>query len=223
MYNVLESARTQEVAFAGDGVALAGQIDYPAVRPPADGYPLLFVLHHAGYDTREAYRHYIDVGHECGYAVFTWDKRGTGRSGACGRGSTTRDALNAYHAALSQPLINRARAIILAVGAGTTLLGAAFKQFAHVQRPAGVLLAGNMLDAQAILAVDAPLQIIVGAQDWTPWQLFGKAAAKAHNQMYTHGAAYYVADHADRALMDTRTDIFCHLAGDVIRAWLNQR
>ena len=222
----LETAHTEEVKFAGDGVALAGQIDYPKAPRPHNGYPVIFVLHHAGYNTREAYAHYSDIGRACGYAVFTWDKRGTGRSGASGKGSTTHDALNAYHAALSLEAVNPQRAIVVAVGAGTTLLGAAFNDFAQIQRPAGVVLAGNMLDPEAVLAIDAPVQIIVGENDWTPWQLFGKAAAKAHNAHYAkHGAAFFLAEYTDRTMMDVRASAprFNEMVGHTIYEWLKHR
>jgi uncharacterized protein len=224
MFNAtLETAHTEEVRFAGDGVALAGQIDFPDTSRPVEGYPLIFVLHHAGYNTREAYAPYSEIGRTCGYAVFTWDKRGTGRSGASGKGSTTRDALHAYHAAVSHHDINPQRIIIVAVGAGTTLLGAAFNEFAHLQRPAGVILAGNMLDPQAVLAINAPVQIIVGENDWTPWQLFGKAAAKAHNAAYPHGAAFYLAECADRTMTDVRKNTFSEMVGLTVYEWLMQR
>jgi len=226
MHNaILENAHMEEVRFAGDGVALAGQLDFPNTRPPAQGYPLVFVLHHAGYNTREAYAHYSEVGRACGYAVFTWDKRGTGRSGASGKGSTTRDTLHAYHAAVSHESINPERVVIVAVGAGTTMLGAAFDDFAQIQPPAGVVLAGNMLDPQAILAINAPVQIVVGESDWIPWQLFGKAAAKAHNAHYTHGATFYLAENTDRTMMDVRahTPRFSEMVGHTIGEWLKRR
>src|SRR5215212_8223910 len=99
-----------EVIFAGDEVRLAGQIDYPDTPRPQDGYPLLFVLHHACCTSREDYSEYAEIALANGYAVFRWDKRGTGRSGDSGRGSTTQDAVNAYDIALTQPDINRKRA-----------------------------------------------------------------------------------------------------------------
>ena len=40
--------------------------------------------------------HYADVALEAGYAVFRWDKRGTGRSGSGGLGSPIEDAVKAY-------------------------------------------------------------------------------------------------------------------------------
>jgi len=107
--DVLTIGHTIELTFAGDNVRLAGQLDYPDRPKPEQGYPLLFVLHHAGCNARADYGHYARMGLMKGYAVFRWDKRGMGRSGASGRGSTTQDAVNAYEIALSQPGINRRR------------------------------------------------------------------------------------------------------------------
>ena len=64
------------------------------------------MLHHACCNTREDYNDYAEVALANGYAVFRWDKRGTGRSGDSGRGSTTQDAVNAYDIALAQPDVN---------------------------------------------------------------------------------------------------------------------
>ncbi len=117
---VLESTnrpnQVRELVFAGDNVRLAGQMDYPAAPAPVDGFPVIFILHHAGGNTREDYEHYAALGLESGWAVFRWDKRGTGRSGAGGRGSTLKDAVNAYEVALQQPRINPRRAVVLAQG-----------------------------------------------------------------------------------------------------------
>jgi len=224
---VLESVQatqhTKEINFAGDGVLLAGEIDYPPSPPPTGGYPLIFILHHAGGNTREDYAHYAEAGLNCGYAVFRWDKRGTGRSGAGGRGSTTQDAANAYEIALEQPYVNRNRAVILAQASGTKLLGSSFGLFARVQQPYGVILAANMLDERAVLAIDTRLQIIVGDNDWIPWKQYAKAACDAHNAAYKYGASYYVAPYADRVLMDARwypDQVFHEGAKQRIETWL---
>src|SRR5687768_15080584 len=103
---------TRELRFAGDGVLLAGQIDYPLTPRPAAGYPLLFILHHAGCNTRDCYHDYAEMALETGFAVFRWDKRGTGRSGAGGRGSVTQDAVNAYEVAMEQPNVDRHRVVV---------------------------------------------------------------------------------------------------------------
>lgn len=223
-YQTLEGVtvgHTEELVFAGDGVRLAGQIDYPLSSSRKTSFPLMFILHHAGCDAREGYAHFADFGIASGYAVFRWDKRGTGRSGAGGRGSTTQDAVNAYEVALDQPGIDRRRVVILAQDAGTGLIGGAFGLFARAQHPYGVILATNMLDEQAIAAVDTNILIVAGQHDWNPWQKFAKAACDSHSEACSkHLSSYYVAPYANRLLIDTRTDNFHFGAKNTIMDWL---
>lgn len=193
-------ALTRELQFVGDGVHLAGQIDYPVKPVPSNGFPLLFLLHHATYSARADYADYADLALETGYAVFRWDKRGTGRSGAGGRGSTTQDAADAYDVALQQPQVNRRRVIIAALGAGTALLGSAFGLFARLQQPHAVLLIANMLDERAILAVNAPIYIVAGEHDWNAPREYATAAAQAHAVTYPYGAEASIVRDSDRML-----------------------
>ncbi len=218
-----ELSVARELTFAGDEVRLAGQIDYPVTSRTPNGFPLVFVLHHAGGNTRESYQHFAQMALECDYAVFRWDKRGTGRSGASARGSVVQDAVNAYETALLQPGINRKRAFILAIGSGTQMLGNAFGLFARTQLPFATMLVANMLDPEEILAIDSPVQIVVGQNDWNPWQIYAVAASNRHNQQYAHGAAYYVAPNADRMLMlqQNGETQFHEGARKVIQDWLN--
>ncbi|MEO8396376.1 MAG: hypothetical protein ABI700_25510, partial [Chloroflexota bacterium] len=186
-----------EIVFAGDEVRLAGQIDYPDTPRPENGYPLLFVLHHACCNMREDYADYAQIALAQGYAVFRWDKRGTGHSGDSGRGSTTQDAANAYEVAVSQPEINRKRVVILAVGSGSALLGSSFGLFARNQHPYAVLLVANMLDASEILALDTRIKIMMSPEDWNSPEIFGEAAVNAHMQAYRHGASFFLSDGGD--------------------------
>jgi uncharacterized protein len=216
--------QVRELVFAGDEVRLAGQIDYPAAPPPADGFPIIFILHHAGGNTRADYEHYACVGLESGYAVFRWDKRGTGRSGAGGRGSTLQDAVNAYEVALEQPHINHQRIIILAQGEGTLMLSDLFESLREIQRPYAALLVGNLLDQRDILALDTRLKIIIGENDWISWQEYGKKACDSHNARYRYDSTFSVAHHADRMLIDTRhpEQRNIHIgAKHIIKDWLN--
>ncbi len=192
-----------ELVFAGDSVSLSGQIDYPFSPPPSDGYPLIFILHHAGYNSRDWYWPFASLGLDCGYAVFRWDKRGTGRSGASGRGSVTQDAVSAYEVALAQPLIDHNRVVILAEDAGTGMLGNAYGLFARLQKPRGVILLANMLDEDSVLAIDAELCIMMSESDWYPWQKYAQATCEAHRKMYDFGASYYVVPGSvDRKLIE---------------------
>jgi alpha-beta hydrolase superfamily lysophospholipase len=195
--------RTVELVFAGDHVPLSGQIDYPDSSPPPDGFPLIFVLHHAGYNNRDWYGPFAQLGLQCGFAVFRWDKRGTGRSGAGSRGSVTQDAVNAYEIALEQARVNRKQVVILAQDAGTGLLGDAFGLFARIQKPAAAILVSNMLDEKAILAVDTRVCILLSEADWNPWPQYAKAASLAHSKAYPYGADFYVIPgNVDRKLID---------------------
>lgn len=200
-----QAERVREIAFAGDRVRLAGQINYPDTPPPMSGnYPLLFVLHHAGGNTRKDYEHFARAGLQSDFAVFRWDKRGTGRSGAGGRGSTTQDAVLAYETALDQPHIDARQVVILAQNESTIMLGNSFGLFARIQRPAGVILAGNMLNEQSILAIESSIQIINGENDWNQWKQYAHRACEAHNSTYRQGACFYVAPDTGRTLMVER-------------------
>jgi uncharacterized protein len=212
--------RSRELVFAGDNVCLSGQIDYPLSASPHEGFPLLFILHHAGSEDREWYSSFAQIALQCGYAVFRWDKRGTGRSGAGGGGSTTQDAVNAYEIALEQPFIDHYRTVILAQGAGTALLGSSYGLFARIQSPYGVILASNMLDEEAILAIDTRVEIVMGEGDWNPWEKYGEAACESHNHAYRHGASFYFIPNADRKLMDLQDNTLHLEAGGVIKYWL---
>lgn len=218
------AAHPREIIFAGDNVCLAGQMDYPKT-PPVNGthYPLLVVLHHAGGNTRADYRHYAQVALECGYAVFRWDKRGTGSSGASGLGSALKDAVAAYTIALKQPYIDLAQAVILAQGEGTLLLSEGFAEFEAVQPLFGTLLIGNMLDEREVLSIRTRIQILLGAKDWLNWQVYGQAASDSHRRAYSYGAQFTVAHHADRMLLDTRKPgMRFHIgAKQTIKDWLN--
>ncbi|TVR21574.1 MAG: hypothetical protein EA396_07565 [Anaerolineaceae bacterium] len=215
---------TCEIAFAGDGVRLAGQVDYPAGRErrAEANYPLLFILPHASWPDRRAYQNYTRTALNAGYAVFRWDRRGTGASGAAGVGSATQDAVRAYQTALSLSHINPARAVILAQGESTSLLVENFSLFRRVERPAGVLLAANRAAPPAILALDTALYILQGANDWNDPARYAEEAATIHHQTYAHGAKHYIVPDADHDLLRAgRGDQTFHLtAVHKIQDWL---
>lgn len=212
---------TRELIFAGDNVRLAGQIEYPRTNSQNGTFPLLFIIPHACCNTRKTYEHYAELALNSGYAVFRWDKRGTGRSGASGRGSTTQDTVNAYETALDQPKIDNNRVVILAQGEGSSLLGKAFGLFARIARPKAVILVGNMLKPDAITAIDAPIYVMHGSNDWLDAKTFGKEVVDAHNQVYNADANYFVAVNADRLLLtDDGSNKFHVGAKQVMQDWL---
>jgi hypothetical protein len=218
-----QSRYVHTLTFAGDGVCLAAQVDYPRTPPNYSGtYPLLFMLHHAGCHPLEHYAHFAHIGLESGFIVFRWDKRGSGRSGAGGRGSTTQDAVNAYEIALEQQKIDPRRTVIVAPAEGGLMLAESFGLFARIQKPSGVILAGNMLDADHISAIDAPVLVISGENDWMDWRAYGPQAAAAHKVRHEHSANFFLAKGADRGLMVEQNDRlgFHKGARQAIKSWL---
>ena len=142
-----------------------------------------------------------------------------------GRGSNLQALLdasqNAYEIALEQPYVDRKRAVILALGAGTGLLGSSFGLFARAQHPYGTLLVANMLDEQDILALDTRLCVVAGQEDWNTPEKYTEVAAAAHNNAYRHGATAYIAPQADRMLL-TSDETIHDGARKVMRDWLKR-
>ncbi len=203
-YVVLESTQpteaVREIAFAGDGVRLTGQLDYPRTESLTSSIPLVVVLPHAGCNTLDMSWHYADIALDTGYAVFRWDKRGTGRSGAGGRGSATMDAVLAYETAVEQPRIDPNRVIIIAQGDGTRLLVDAYESFSQINRPASVILVGSMIEPEAITTIDTHLHIMQGDSDWNDWKAYARDAIAIHQTAYDYNSSYYVARNANRFL-----------------------
>jgi pimeloyl-ACP methyl ester carboxylesterase len=208
------------VFFAGDRVQLAGQMDYPEILPLEHGYPVIFTIQHATCNSRTGYEHIARVGTEVGCAVFRWDKRGTGSSGAGGGGSVTEDTLAAYRTALVQRMIDPAKLFVIAQNEGTILFGEAYDEFAAIQKPAGVVLLGNMLDEKQILAIKAPVLSIVSKNDWNAWQIYADAAVKAHNKVHRLNSEFYVAPNTNRRLMYENGGSFHREAALTIQNWI---
>ncbi|XWX03286.1 hypothetical protein VZO05_12320 [Aggregatilineales bacterium SYSU G02658] len=213
---------TEYVFFAGDQVQLAGQMDYPALPSPSNGFPLLFIIQHSTCNNRGGYLHYARLGTEAGAAVFRWDKRGTGNSGS-GIGDGLTDALHAYKAALAQPNIDPKRVVILAQNEGSLVLHDLWPKFKALAVPSGVVLVGNMLDERAIVRLDVPVAVVISKNDWNAWQLYAQQATQAHQARYPQWpASYYVAPNTNRRLMYEHGGAFHRGASDYIRQWLEK-
>lgn len=211
---------SEYISFAGDNVRLAGQMDYPNENEPPDGYPLIFVIPHSTSNSRDDYAHITKLGSHIGAAVFRWDKRGTGRSGSGGGGSVTVDTVQAYATAVSQPSIDRSQVIIYAQNEGTLLLGEAYRDFAEIEPPCGVILAGNMLDEERITRVAAPVHIVISKNDWNDWHIYGESASESHADAHEYTPSFYVATNTDRRLMYTGGNTFHKGVNASIKHWL---
>lgn len=189
----------QEVSFQSeDGTRLAGQLDRPPgqVRPP-----LIFIIHHSGAVDRDAYQYLAARLVPAGYAVFRFDKRGTGRSEGTYGCCEDSDALAAYRAAVTQDDIDTQRIFIVAQSIGTRILAERFEEFARIHQPAGVVLLSSLLPGEDILAIKAPLHIIISDSELNLAAL-GEDAVKAHQAAYNYGASYFIAPHTEHTLFD---------------------
>lgn len=216
-----EAEQIQDVIFSGDGVQLAGQINYPTAPTQPGEFPVIFIIQHATCTSRKAYGHLARIAVAHDMAIFLWDKRGTGASGSAGNGSVLVDTLKAYETALSQPGIDRQRAIIVAQNEGSLLLGDAFDDFSTIQPPLGVLLIGNMLDEDAITVIDRPAHIVMSKNDWNAWQTYARDAAAAHSRIGGYPTQYYVAPNTNRRLMYNSGGSFHNGAAHSISEWLD--
>lgn len=212
-------SETHTLYFVGDNVRLAAQMDYPTSPAPEGGYPLLFVVPNATNTTRDGFLHLMRMGTEQGLAVFRWDKRGTGNSGA-GAGSATTDTLKAFETALKQPNIAPNRVVIVAQNEGTSILGKAWQKFIAIQRPLGVILLGNMLDEQEVIGIDTPLHIVMSKNDWNAWQTYAENASRSHQRKHGYKASFYVAPNTNRHLMYVNGGSFHRGAHDSMKEWI---
>jgi pimeloyl-ACP methyl ester carboxylesterase len=191
----------RQVRFVSEGVTLAGELDLPTGDAPA---PLVFVIHHSGPVTRDAYGYLAELLLEEGYAVFRFDKRGTGASEGTYGCCESEDALAAYRAATAQDGFDPSNVFIVAQSIGTQHLAERFEQYVQVHRPRGVVLLSNLLDASSIDAIAAPIYIIVSDSE-ANLDAIGPAAAEAHRNAYSFGASYYIAEGTEHNLFDIST------------------
>jgi pimeloyl-ACP methyl ester carboxylesterase len=194
------AAERREVRFVSGDVELAGELDLPMGSGP---HPLVFIIHHSGPVPRDAYGYLAEILLRAGYAVFRFDKRGTGASGGVYGCCERDDALAAYRAAVAQAGIDRCRVFIVAQSIGTQHLAMRFEEYAQVQSPRGVALLSSLLHASDIVRIAAPIIIIV-ADSEPDLNAIGPEAAAAHNARFPASATLYVADGAEHTLFDIR-------------------
>jgi len=194
------AAERREVRFVSGDVELVGELDLPMGSGP---HPLVFIIHHSGPVPRDAYGYLAEILLRSGYAVFRFDKRGTGASGGVYGCCESDDALAAYRAAVAQPGVDRCRVFIAAQSIGTQHLAMRFEEYAQVQSPRGVALLSNLLRANDIVRIDAPLMVIV-ADSEPELNAIGPEAVAAHNARYAAGSTLYIADGAEHTLFDIR-------------------
>ncbi len=190
----------REVRFAAGDAELAGELDLPRGTGP---HPLVVIIHHSGPVPRDSYGYLAEILVRAGYAVFRFDKRGTGASGGTYGCCESDDALAAYRAAVAQPGIDSCTVFIVAQSIGTQYLAEQYQAYAAVRSPRGVALLSSLLHADAILRIAAPVIVIV-ADSEADLEAIGPAAVAAHNERYGRDATLYVAEGAEHTLFDVR-------------------
>lgn len=222
-------AITREVTFAGaDGVPLAGQLDLP---PDLSEPPLVVFIHHAGPETRDTYQHLAAYLVPRGYAVFRFDKRGTGRSNGVYGCCEADDALAAYRAVYSEPGFDHRRVFIIAQSLGTQIVAERFSDFQAIGATAGVVLLSSLLRGDAVLTIRAPIHIIVSDSE-ADVEAIGEGAVRAHRVAYDYGASFFVAPNTEHTLFDISAgpidwsapdwpDKFSLPARDSLLSWLD--
>lgn len=192
-------ADSQEVFFQSqDGTLLAGQFDWP---PGREQPPLVFIIHHSGPVDRDSYQYLAARLVPAGYAVFRFDKRGNGQSGGSYGCCEDDDAISAYRAAIKEDGFDADRVYIIAQSIGSQILAERFEEFERAHRPAGVILLSNLLEGEEVLAIKAPLHIIVSDSE-DNLVAIGADAVNAHKSTYDFGASLYVAPHTEHTLFD---------------------
>ncbi len=184
--------------YSFDGTRLAGQLDLPLdVQDP----PLVFVIHHSGAVDRNAYQYLAARLVPGGYAVFRFDKRGTGQSDGSYGCCEEEDALAAYQAATALEGYDPDRVFVIAQSIGTQILSRRFDDFQRVRPVRGVVLLSSLLKGKEVLNIQSPLFIIVSDSEPDLAEIT-EAAAEAHRQMYGEDVSYFIAPHTEHTLFD---------------------
>ncbi len=192
-------AATQQLSFqSSDSTRLAGQIDWPRnqTRPP-----LVFIIHHSGPVDRDSYQYLAARLVPAGYAVFRFDKRGNGQSSGVYGCCEANDALAAYRAVITNGGFDPERVFIVAQSIGSQILADHFVEFARIHRPTAVFLLSNLVENEKILAIKAPLHIVVSDSE-PNLAAIAAGAVQAHRAAYDDGASFYVAPHTEHTLFD---------------------
>jgi len=189
---------TQEIVFASaDGTRLAGQFDAP---PTLTSAPLTFIIHHADAVDRDIYQYLAARLVPAGYAVFRFDKRGTGKSdgqyGCC----EDEDVLAAYRAVVARRA--EARLFIIAQSIGTDILAQRWQTFTQIRAPDGIILLSSRLEGERVTVLDAPLAIVVSDSEPALTAICADAVA-AHRARYpAYAATCEVIPQSEHTLFD---------------------
>lgn len=206
-------AATREITF-GPGGRIAGQLD----KPTGDGpFPLVILIAAGGNLDRngsslqlEAFRDIyvplVKIATDAGWAIFRYDRQGTGNSRPSNRNEII-DALDAVIVARELPDVDRDRVVIIAHASGTEMLQRGYEFFEETigfRALRGVVLLSNTVSSQAAGRMAGNLLVIIGQSDEAEESAISSAAVSVHRRNYPDRAAEaMVITDADHALCDT--------------------
>lgn len=207
--------QSREVWF-GPGNRIAGQIDRPAAPHP---YPLVFLLPPGGGLDRDGtselltafedvYLPLVEAALNASWAVFRYDRQGTGRSRPSDRGDAL-DVLDALQYALDDPFIDRSRVVLIAQGAGTQLLQTRYLDFERIigfSSLRGVALLTSRVGARPGAAMAGDMLVIMGSEDDAEHLATARSLVPQHTRTQPHRRAeLLIIENASSALC--RTDV----------------
>jgi len=182
--------RTVETTFQSVDATIAGQWDFPA-RTPA---PLVVLIPSQGRLDREGrlpglgeepghgmYGELTDALVNAGFAVFRFDKPGTGRS-APGQFATERsNAIEAYGRAIDHARVDRDHVFLLGHSLGSDTIAGIFSRYEAVTPPRGVIFFDSTVGERMSLDVKAPLLIVNPNKDPDDRYTFGEFVVEARS------------------------------------------
>jgi len=128
--------------------------------------------------------------------------------------------LRAYQTAIEQPNLDLSHVVILAQNESSLLLAENFAQFNAISPIHGVILTGNMVNAQHITTMKTPIHIVQGEHDIHTSTTYASEVVHVHQSMFDVRSSFYIAENANRRLRDVDTQEFHTGARQSIRDWL---
>ncbi len=213
----LERPSVVETTFKSVDATVAGQWDFPSQTHA----PLVVLIPAAGAINRNGlppggsedrgrgvYALLTEELVEHGFAVFRFDKPGTGKSGRGIYATERSNALEAYRRAVEHARVDTGRVFLLGHSYGTDTIAGIYSRYEEIQPPVGVVLVSNRASEVEITRVKAPTLIVVGERDPDDLYKYGKFAFEAREssadaKFETSLVSVPEADHALLVASDT--------------------
>jgi pimeloyl-ACP methyl ester carboxylesterase len=206
-------AVTREVTF-GPGGRIAGQLDKPAGNGP---FPLVILVGAGGQIDRdgtspqfEAFRDIylplVDIAARAGWAIFRYDRPGSGRSRPSDRNELL-DVLDAVLFACQLPDVDPRRVVLIGHASGADILQGGYEyleQTIGFSALRGVILLSSTVRSRFARRMAGDLLIVIGESDSAAQLSAARGAVAAHRRNYgERSAEALVVGRADHALCDT--------------------